>query len=89
MLPALIDGAAAPLFDAIDAYAEQTRSRWCSTARAWRGSTTAPPARCSSACARWPPSGKTIELRDMNHLVAALFKLMGYADVARLFPHKY
>ena len=34
-------------------------------------------------------AGKTIELRDMNHLVAALFKLMGYADVARLFPHKY
>ena len=34
-------------------------------------------------------AGKTVELRDMNHLVAALFKLMGYADVARLFPHKY
>jgi hypothetical protein len=34
-------------------------------------------------------SGKKIELRDVNHLVAALFKLLGYAGVARLFPHKY
>lgn len=30
-----------------------------------------------------------IELRDMNHLVAALFRLVGYADVVRMFPHKY
>ena len=30
-----------------------------------------------------------IELRDLNHLVAALFKLVGYSDVVRMFPHKY
>lgn len=32
---------------------------------------------------------KKIEFRDMNHLVAALFKLLSFAEVARLFPHKY
>jgi ABC-type transporter Mla MlaB component len=34
-------------------------------------------------------AGRTIELRDLNHLVAALFRLLGVADCARLFPHKY
>ncbi|MFD2365277.1 STAS domain-containing protein [Pseudoduganella sp. GCM10020061] len=32
---------------------------------------------------------RRIELRDMNHLVAALFRLVGYADIVRMFPHKY
>jgi ABC-type transporter Mla MlaB component len=33
--------------------------------------------------------GRSIEMRDLNHLVAALFKLLGYGDSARLFAHKY
>lgn len=32
---------------------------------------------------------RRIELRDMNHLVAALFRLVGMSDVVRMFPHKY
>ena len=32
---------------------------------------------------------RRIELRDMNHLVAALFRLVGFSDVIRMFPHKY
>ena len=32
---------------------------------------------------------KKIELRELNHLVAALFKLLGFTEVAKLFPHKY
>jgi anti-anti-sigma regulatory factor len=42
-----------------------------------------------AACAAIAAAEKTIEFRDMNHLVAALFKLLGYAEVSRLFPHKY
>ncbi|QBE63509.1 STAS domain-containing protein [Pseudoduganella lutea] len=33
--------------------------------------------------------GNRIDFRELNHLVAALFRLLGYADVARLFPHRY
>jgi len=32
---------------------------------------------------------RQVELRDLNHLVAALFKLLGYGDSARLVAHKY
>jgi ABC-type transporter Mla MlaB component len=33
--------------------------------------------------------GKKIEFRDLNHLVAALVRLLGYAAIARIHPHKY
>ena len=33
--------------------------------------------------------GKKIEFRNMNHLVAALFKLIGFPAVASIFPNKY
>ena len=33
--------------------------------------------------------GKKIEFRDLNHLVAALLRLLGYAAIARIHPHKY
>jgi ABC-type transporter Mla MlaB component len=33
--------------------------------------------------------GKKIEFRDVNHLVAALLRLLGYADLARIYPHRY
>ena len=32
--------------------------------------------------------GRTVELRDLNHLVATLFRLLG-SDGLRLFPHRY
>ena len=32
---------------------------------------------------------RRIELRELNHLVAALFRLLNYGDCARLYAHKY
>ena len=33
--------------------------------------------------------GRRIELRELNHLVAALLRLLGTGDYARLYAHKY
>ncbi len=88
MLPSVIDGATAKLFDAIDAYAQDNDVVLLDCARLARveyGAAVALQARLRALAG----SGKKIELRDVNHLVAALFKLLGYAGVARLFPHKY
>jgi ABC-type transporter Mla MlaB component len=88
MLPALIDGAATALLDAIDAYAEQYQPLVLDCSRLARvdyGAAAALHQRLRQLAA----DGKSVELRDVNHLVAALFKLMGFAEVARLFPHKY
>lgn len=88
MLPALIDGGADKLFDAIDAYAAQCQPVVLDCSRLARvdyGAAAALHKRLRLLSA----AGKTVELRDVNHLVAALFKLMGFAEVARLFPHKY
>jgi hypothetical protein len=42
------------------------------------------------ACLRpFAAEGRKIAFRDVNHLVAALLRLLGYADIARLYPHKY
>ncbi len=87
MLPAVINSGATQLFDAIDAYAAQAETVLIDCSRM---------ARCDYGAAsallnRLRPiaAEKKIEFRDMNHLVAALFKLLSYAEVARLFPHKY
>ncbi|MBC7455024.1 MAG: STAS domain-containing protein [Massilia sp.] len=88
MLPTLIDGACAPLFDAIDAYAEHYQPLVLDCARLARVDYSAAGV-LLKRLRTLAEAGKSIELRDLNHLVAALFKLMGYAQVARLFPHKY
>jgi hypothetical protein len=31
--------------------------------------------------------GKKVEFRDLNHLVAALLRLLGYGDLAKIYPH--
>lgn len=33
--------------------------------------------------------GRRVEFREVNHLVAALLRLLGYASLARIFAHKY
>jgi ABC-type transporter Mla MlaB component len=33
--------------------------------------------------------GRRVEFREVNHLVAALMQLLGYAGLARIFAHKY
>ncbi|WP_296002145.1 STAS domain-containing protein [Rugamonas sp.] len=34
-------------------------------------------------------AGRRLEFRDVNHLVTALLRLLGYAELARIYPHKY
>ena len=87
MLPALINSGANALFDAIDAYAEHAPTVMIDCSRLARvdyGAASAMLHRLRPIAAQ-----KKIEFRDMNHLVAALFKLLSYAEVAKLFPHKY
>jgi hypothetical protein len=34
-------------------------------------------------------AGKKVEFRDINHLVAALLRLLAFSDIARIFSHNY
>lgn len=87
MLPAVINSGANSLFDAIDAYAAQAPTLLIDCSRLARVDYGA----ASALLNRLRPiaAEKKIEFRDMNHLVAALFKLLSFSEVARLFPHKY
>nr|WP_308605709.1 STAS domain-containing protein [Massilia sp. DJPM01] len=88
MLPSVIEGSGAALFQAIDAYAaacDETVLFDCS--RLARVDYSAAAALLNRL--RPIAAGKKIELRELNHLVAALFKLLGFTEVAKLFPHKY
>jgi ABC-type transporter Mla MlaB component len=87
MLPNVINSGANALFDAIDAYAEQAPALLIDCSRLSRVDYGA----ASAMLNRLRPiaAEKKIEFRDMNHLVAALFKLLSYSEVARMFPHKY
>ena len=87
MLPTVVNSGASSLFDAIDAYAAQAPALLIDCSRLARVDYGA----ASAMLNRLRPiaAEKKIEFRDMNHLVAALFKLLSYSEVARLFPHKY
>jgi anti-anti-sigma regulatory factor len=91
LLPALASGDCGALLDAIDAYAEGHEILVLDCARL---------ARMDYACATalqgrlraHARQGKRIELRELNHLVAALLRLLGYGqggDGIRLYPHRY
>jgi len=34
-------------------------------------------------------AGRAVELRELNHLVATLLRLLGAGDGVRLYPHRY
>jgi anti-anti-sigma regulatory factor len=92
LLPTLALGDCAALLDAIDAYAEGRDTLVLDCARL---------ARMDYACATalqgrlrvHTQQGRRVELRDLNHLVAALLRLLGYAlddsGGIRLYPHRY
>ncbi|WP_317203051.1 STAS domain-containing protein, partial [Janthinobacterium sp.] len=88
MLPPLIDADCAALLEAIDAHAVQDGALVFDCSRLARVGFGA----AGQLLARLRPlaeAGKTIEFRDLNHLVAALLRLLAFGDIARLFPHKY
>ncbi len=88
MLPPVIEGKVNTLLDAIDEYAVHYHPVVLDCSRLARIDYSA----AGQLLARLRPlavGGKTIEFRDVNHLVAALLRLLGFADLARLYPHKY
>ncbi|MEO7496930.1 MAG: STAS domain-containing protein [Massilia sp.] len=88
MLPALIDGDIGPLLDAIEAYAKQYQPVVLDCSRLARVDYSAA-SQLQRRLRTLAGEDKKIELRDLNYLVAALFKLMGFQEVARIFPLKY
>ncbi|NHZ97418.1 STAS domain-containing protein [Massilia sp. CCM 8734] len=88
MLPSVIEGSGTALFDAIDAYAaDSAETVLFDCSRLARVDYSAAAALLNRL--RPIAAEKKIELRELNHLVAALFKLLGFTEVAKLFPHKY
>jgi ABC-type transporter Mla MlaB component len=88
LLPPVLEGDVSALLDAIAAYADASETVLLDCSRLVRADYAA----ASALAARLRPlaaGGKKIELRELNHMVAALFRLLGFAGVARLFPHKY
>lgn len=88
MLPAVVEGDIGALLRAIDEYAGQYPALVFDCGRLTRmefGAASALHAKILELSA----GERRIEFRDLNHLVAALMRLLGYADIARLFPHKY
>jgi ABC-type transporter Mla MlaB component len=92
LLPGLVEGDSAALLAAIGAYAGQHTSLVLDCSRLARIDYTA--ANALGAQLRLlasDPGGapRSIELRDLNHLVAALLRLLGVGEHARLYAHKY
>jgi ABC-type transporter Mla MlaB component len=88
MLPAVIEGDISQLLAAIDSYAGQYQVLVFDCGRLTRMEFGAASA-LQSKIAELATGDRRIEFRDLNHLVAALMRLLGYSDIARLFPHKY
>jgi ABC-type transporter Mla MlaB component len=88
MLPALVEGDSGALLAAIAAYAAEDDIVVLDCSRLAR--IDYPAATALHGClAALAAAGRRIELRDLNHLVAVLLRLLGYARCARLYAHKY
>lgn len=90
LLPPVIDGDIKPLLAALDAYAEADpfQPLVLDCARLARIGYGAASALHGSLC-RLAGSERQVELREVNHLVAALLRLLNYHECARLYAHKY
>jgi anti-anti-sigma regulatory factor len=94
LLPGLMEGDCAALLDAIEAYAAQHPSLVLDCSRLARIDYAAANAlgarlRQLGAAVEDGQDAHVIELRDLNHLVAALLRLLGLGEHARLYAHKY
>ncbi|KQV78964.1 hypothetical protein ASD15_20015 [Massilia sp. Root351] len=88
MLPPVVEASCGALLDAIGAYAEQYPALIFDCSRLARLDYAA----ANQLLARLQqlaPHGRRVEFREVNHLVAALLRLLGYAGLARIFAHKY
>lgn len=88
LLPGVVEGDSAALLSAIDAYALQRETLVLDGSRLARidyAAANALGAQLRSLAAK----DRSIELRDLNHLVASLLRLLGVGEAARLYAHKY
>ncbi len=88
MLPLVIEGNTDALIAAIDVFAALYQPVVFDCSRLARIDLGAA-GRLLSCLQPWAQKGKKIELRDLNHLVAALLRLLAFPDVAKIFPRKY
>jgi anti-anti-sigma regulatory factor len=90
VLPAIVDGDVSPLLAALEAYAaaDPLQPLVLDCARLARIGFGAAGALHAALC-RLAGSGRSVELRELNHVVAALLRLLNYSDCARLYAHKY
>ena len=88
LLPAVVENPCAALLDAIDACAARDGALVFDCTRLARLDFGAAGLLLTrlQALAR---EGKSIEFRDLNHLVAALLRLLAFSDIAKIFPHRY
>nr|WP_154380698.1 hypothetical protein [Pseudoduganella rivuli] len=98
MLPPVIEGNVAPLLAAVTAYAEQYDALVFDCTHLARMDFAAAGQLLShlqSLAQREPPEAgqqrerRRVEFREVNHLVAALMRLLGYTGLGRIFAHKY
>lgn len=88
MLPPVVEGNCTALLDAISDYASQYPALVFDCSRLARldfGAANQLLARLQHLAL----DGRRVEFREVNHLVAALLRLLGYASLARIFAHKY
>jgi anti-anti-sigma regulatory factor len=98
LLPGVIEGDSAALLAAIAAYADQHRALVLDCSRLARidyvaamalGASLRQLARNDHTDDGADAEPRSIELRDLNHLIAALLRLLGVGEHARLYAHKY
>ncbi|MBV7538603.1 hypothetical protein KW842_22760 [Duganella sp. sic0402] len=87
MLPPLIEQQLGPLLPAIQQYADTYPALVFDCSRLARIDYDSA-IQLHTVLAALAP-GRKIAFRDVNHLVASLFKLLGYASLASIYPHKY
>jgi len=102
MLPPVIEGNLAPLLAAITAYGAQYHALVFDCSHLARLEFAAAgqllahvqamvqaPAPEAARDAAPDPDPRRVEFREVNHLVAALMRLLGYTALGRIFAHKY
>jgi ABC-type transporter Mla MlaB component len=94
LLPVAVEGDSTALLDAIAAYAAQHGALVLDCSRLARIDYPAAMAlgarlRQLAGAGDGDADKRSIELRDLNHLVAALLRLLGVGEHARLYAHKY
>jgi ABC-type transporter Mla MlaB component len=87
MLPPIIEHQLGPLLPAIQQYAEEYPALVFDCSRLTRIDY-ASALQLHAVLSALAP-GRKIAFRDVNHLVTALLRLLGFASLARIYPHKY